>query len=276
MLRLAGSSFKKSAMARLALPKSAQNLRPIITRNYRQIIDIDEEKKRQELQIERDNEEVIEYTDRVYKPTHTIEFNRTGEVVVFTSSPFKQRPIFNVYPYALFEMCIPANLYMFYMNPLHLSWEFRYSFIPLCFFLCFPRVWYIWSFNRRIEKMSLLRGGKVVKLEGRTIYGDIHYAWVHTKEFRPITEDFKNFDDRDNAEFLDEKGDLKYELAVECDRYVFQGTTYDNENIFFLKEGTVHQPELFEAIVKGYNIDTSDFTINTAHNDRAYEPSYNY
>ncbi len=42
-----------------------------------------------------------------------------------------------------------------------------------------------------------------------------------------------------------------------------------------MKEGVVHHPELFEAVVKGYNIDTNDFVINTANNVRAREGSYN-
>ena len=42
-----------------------------------------------------------------------------------------------------------------------------------------------------------------------------------------------------------------------------------------MKEGTVHHPELFEAIVKGYNIDTSNFVINTAHNLRVREGDHN-
>jgi len=41
-----------------------------------------------------------------------------------------------------------------------------------------------------------------------------------------------------------------------------------------MKEGIVHEPELFEAVVKGYNVDTSNFVINTANNDRAREPNY--
>jgi len=42
-----------------------------------------------------------------------------------------------------------------------------------------------------------------------------------------------------------------------------------------MKEGTIHHPELFEAIVKGYNIDTSNFVINTAHNLRVREGDHN-
>ena len=42
----------------------------------------------------------------------------------------------------------------------------------------------------------------------------------------------------------------------------------------FVKSGTVHHPELFEASVKGFNIDTTDFVINTADNYRYREPNY--
>jgi len=43
-----------------------------------------------------------------------------------------------------------------------------------------------------------------------------------------------------------------------------------------MKEGTVHQPEVYEWVMKGYNIDTSDFVINTEDNVRAFEPNKNY
>lgn len=42
-----------------------------------------------------------------------------------------------------------------------------------------------------------------------------------------------------------------------------------------MKEGTVHQPEIFEMIMRGYNIDGSDFAINTEHNVRHLEPDHN-
>ena len=273
MLRPSLMKTCSKSLHRLTSPLFMRN---IISRNYRQVMDIEEEKMRQENQIFEDNKNPIEYTDRVYKPLHSIEFNRVGEVVLYTCEPFRHKPLFNVYPYVLWESCIPAFLYMYFVNPLHLPYNLSYGFILAGVFACFPRVWHVYSFNRRIEKLSLLRGGKVLKFESSTIYGDRLLSWVHTKEMRPLTEDFKNFDDRDEAEFLDEKGDLKYELGMEADNYVIQGLTYQNENIFFLKEGTVHQPELFEAAMKGYNIDTSDFTINTANNERALEPSHNY
>lgn len=68
---------------------------------------------------------------------------------------------------------------------------------------------------------------------------------------------------------------MKYELGVQCDNLQEMGTVSQDIVINFMKEGTVHHPELFEAIVKGYNIDTSDFTINTAHNLRVREGDHN-
>jgi hypothetical protein len=42
----------------------------------------------------------------------------------------------------------------------------------------------------------------------------------------------------------------------------------------FKSHGTVHEPELFEAAIKGYNIDTTDFVINTADNIRFREGNH--
>lgn len=60
------------------------------------------------------------------------------------------------------------------------------------------------------------------------------------------------------------------------DNYVEQAITQQDEVIEFMKEGTVHNPEVFEMVLKGYNIDTSDFTINTDHSVRHAEPTRNY
>ena len=46
--------------------------------------------------------------------------------------------------------------------------------------------------------------------------------------------------------------------------------------MYFLKEGVVHHPELMEAALKGFNIDTSDFTINTAEVSRAREGNHGH
>jgi hypothetical protein len=55
---------------------------------------------------------------------------------------------------------------------------------------------------------------------------------------------------------------------VQLDNYVDHAITHQDEIISFMKEGTIHQPEVMEMVIKGYNIDTSDFVINTDHSVR--------
>lgn len=104
-----------------------------------------------------------------------------------------------------------------------------------------------------------------------TVAGDKITAWVETRMFHPLTQDARHFDDRDEAEFLNEEGQLKYKLTTQLDHFTEKGVTQQDELLYFMKEGVIHHPELFEAVVKGFNIDTSDFEINTAHNLRAME-----
>lgn len=42
---------------------------------------------------------------------------------------------------------------------------------------------------------------------------------------KPLTEDKMHFDDRDNADFLDEVGQLKYDLNVEYEEVRLWGIT---------------------------------------------------
>lgn len=110
-----------------------------------------------------------------------------------------------------------------------------------------------------------------MKFELATMSGENITVWTETKMFHPLTEDKMQFADRDDAEFLTEEGQLKHELAVQADHFTEKGCTQQDIVLTFMKEGVIHHPELFEAAMKGYNIDTSDFVINTAHNLRAYE-----
>jgi hypothetical protein len=51
------------------------------------------------------------------------------------------------------------------MNPLEIAWYWNNAFAFLPFVLYTPRLWYYKNLSERISKMSLLRGGKVVRVE---------------------------------------------------------------------------------------------------------------
>jgi predicted nucleic-acid-binding protein len=92
-----------------------------------------------------------------------------------------------------------------------------------------------------------------------------------------LTEDYEDFADPVEEEnLLTKQGQLKYEVQVQLDNYVDHAVIIQDEIVYFMKEGTVHQPEVFEQVLKGYNIDTSDFVINTEDNIRFNEPNHNH
>jgi hypothetical protein len=53
------------------------------------------------------NEPMIVKTDRVYKPTYTIEFNREGEVLLYSADPNKNETVYFKYPYVF---CIKITI----------------------------------------------------------------------------------------------------------------------------------------------------------------------
>ncbi|CAD8088217.1 unnamed protein product [Paramecium primaurelia] len=226
-------------------------------------------------QVMNDESQYVVKTDRIYKPTYTIEFDRIGEVLLYSCDPHKHLTIFLKYPYILYETAIPLSIYLWFKNPLDIAWYWNNLFIYAPSFLWIPRMWYWRSLQYKIHRLSLLRGGKILKIETTTLANDKNVYWVETYQFHPLTADFKQFDDRDNADYLTEEGQLKYELACQLDHIQELGTTVQDEVIYFMKEGIVHHPELFEAATKGYVIDTSNFVINTAHNIRAFEGHHN-
>lgn len=105
--------------------------------------------------------------------------------------------------------------------------------------------------------------------------GDTFTEWAEIRFVKPIKQDFQNFDDPDTAQFLTEEGQLRYELAVEFDHYKMKSMNMNNVNLFFTEKGTVHEPELFESVLKGFHIDTSDFVINTANEELHWAGHYN-
>ena len=55
-------------------------------------------------------------TDRVYKPTHTIEFNREGEVLLYSGNPLRDETVYFKYPY-IFCTCSVTQMNHWRLSP---------------------------------------------------------------------------------------------------------------------------------------------------------------
>jgi hypothetical protein len=87
-----------------------------------------------------------------------------------------------------------------------------------------PRIWDISDQKYLVQKLFLLRGGRVLKIETMSMSGDRFTSWFETYNSRPLTADEKHFDDRDEADFLLEEGQLKHNLAIQVDDMKEYGT----------------------------------------------------
>lgn len=92
-----------------------------------------------------------------------------------------------------------------------------------CLALSIPRIWYFAEFKWYPMKIFLLRGGRVLKVESQNIGADRFTYWLENYLVRPLTEDKQRFDCRDEANFLTDEGQLKYDLDVEVKEFKFFG-----------------------------------------------------
>lgn len=247
-------------------------------RNFRHVKNLHEVVYTTEMELHQRTAKYLERTDKVYKPSQTIEFNREGELLLFYCDNIKNSTIYFKYPYVLYDSLIPLGLYAFFFNPLGWNWQVTCSILYLTGgFAWIPHALYWKHLDKKIHKLFLLRGGKYVRIWTQNPMGDQHYSWASICDMNLLTEDYEDFAfPVEEEEFLSKTGQIKYEVQVQMDHYTDHAITIQDEIIYFMKEGKVHQPEIFEWVLKGYNIDTSDFVVNTENNVRYMEANHNH
>jgi len=178
----------------------------------------------------------------------------------------------------MYDGMIPLSWYLFFVNPFDMSWQFCLSvfYLSNCF-AWMPHALYWKHLDKKMNKVYLLRGGKYLRLWTQNPMGDRWYSWCNINELHLLTEDYEDFADPvEDEQPMKKNGQLKYEVQFQLDHYTDHAITVQDEILYLMKEGTVHQPEVLEMVLKGYNIDTSDFTINTDDSVRHLEPNKNF
>ncbi len=246
---------------------------PSSVRYFRQTNDLNDLIAIAEKEEKQRSAKFVEYTQKVYKPSKTITFDRNGELLLFSCDSIKHSQIYLKFPYILYDSLIPIAAYNFFVDPFGLSWQIRHGiFYAFGLFGWFPHYYYIKGLLRKVHKIYLLRGGKYCRLVLNEISGNELITWVTINDMKLLN---KAMDRYENIEFLTSEGQMKHEVGVELDYITISGAALNHEHLYFLKEGTVHQPEIFEQILYANNIDDSDYEINTEDNIRYLEPNHN-
>ena len=119
------------------------------------------------------------------------------------------------------------------LNPFDMVWYWGSFFLYFSPGLIIPRIWYFASFKWHPNKIFLLRGGRVLKVEALSTGAERLTYWLETKVTKPLTEDKMHFADKDDADFLTEEGQLRYDLTVETEDFKFFGV---NTNVILLNK----------------------------------------
>jgi len=257
----------------LTFPKKALALPSL--KYYQQVKDLDEILEKAKLEEEQRTAKYLEYTHKVYQPSKTITFDRNGEVLLFSCDNFRHSQVYLKYPYIMIDCILPLAFYNLLCDPFGMSPNFRHMFFYTSFLVGWmPHHLYVRQLAKKLHKIYLMRGGKYCRVVYMNFLGEQHNSWITNKEIHFLTEDLKRFDN-EKTNFLTKEGKLKYEVGVQIDNFSLYRVNHTDEVFYLMKEGTVHEPELFEMVVKGFNIDTTDCVINTEDNFRWLEPHKN-
>lgn len=100
---------------------SKESLKPIINsvqikgfKHVNHLVDVMNSAKTEEKQRQG---KFVEYTTKIYKPSKTIQFDRNGELMLFSADNIKHSQIYLKYPYCLYNMLFPIGFYNFFVDP---------------------------------------------------------------------------------------------------------------------------------------------------------------
>jgi hypothetical protein len=213
----------------------------------------------------------------IFKPKEQIEFNRIGELLLYEAEVYRLKDIYAPYPAGLLMLALPFNLYMYLVNPFSWLWQSNNYFAWLSIASFYPYVEYYYSLRYFIHKIHLLRGGRVLKIEHSNVVGNRFKTWIFIDEINLLSKDKLTLLPEKGAEakVIDEDGNLIDETYIQVENFVDVGRNYKDSILTLCKEGRVYHPEIFSAVIRGFEVDTSNFRINTLHTERWLEPNSN-
>merc|ERR1719240_1744610 len=81
-------------------------------RSFRQVHDLHEVVYTTQEELAGRTAKYLERTDKVYKPSQTLEFNREGELLLWSCDNIRHSTVYFKYPYCLIDCSIPMSWYL--------------------------------------------------------------------------------------------------------------------------------------------------------------------
>jgi hypothetical protein len=213
----------------------------------------------------------------VFKPKDQIEFNRVGELVLYECDTFRVNPIYTSYPHALPLLWVPFAYYLYLENPFEALWNWQSLILASSFLTVIPMSEYYWGLRYHVHRLSLLRGGTVLKVEHGSLQGHRWNTWIYIDEINLLSKDKTIKLPEKGAEYkiVGDDGKLAHDTFIQVENFVDIGRNIQDCILTLKQNAKVHHPEILSAVLRGFEVDTSNFRINTLHTERWFEPTNN-
>lgn len=124
------SLFSKNPLLRQHLLTSSMSASVLKDRNmtyqprryFRQVKNLHEIVYTAQAELTQRTAKYLERTDKVYKPSQTLEFSRDGELLIYSCDNVKNSTVYLKYPYCMYDCMVPLSFYIFFINPFAWSW----------------------------------------------------------------------------------------------------------------------------------------------------------
>lgn len=192
-----------------------------------------------------------------YQPKDQIRFDSQGSTLVYSVDYMKKVSVFFPIPWSLGTWSAPGLGWMWYNDMLGV---YNPLLAALGYAAMMPHCWYLWNLKNNINKIWLLRDG-MWKVETAGVHQITANYYIKPALITLLSKGRNNAENPKQAELLSDDGKLYSHVRVNAANWIEFHEERDNQKLFISKHGVVHNPELLQAMLQGYKIDTSNHVM---------------
>jgi hypothetical protein len=186
-----------------------------------------------------------------YTPAQTVEFDAVGETLLYSVNAFRQASVLFPLPWSLGTYIgVPASLWGWWAGVLG---PYSLLMVVPAYVAVIPHLTYLHSLRKLVHKVWYVRGGRL-KIETKDLTGVLCHSYIELGNV--------SVKGATAANALTNSGRLTRDLKLNLADWADFNEAETNSTLTLSGKGVVHNPELLQAIIQGYELNVEDFEMN--------------
>ena len=183
-----------------------------------------------------------------YMTKKPVEFDNKGDTLIYSNDKLRGASVFFPIPYSLGTWSTPLMAVAWYGDVLGLGIGSA-IWMGAMYAAILPHCWYLYNLRFRIDKIWFVRGG-YWKLETSGINNVTSYAYTESENLKPQSGSV-------NAE-----GTIEVDAVMNAEVWIDFQEMKTSQKLIIPRQGTVHNPELLQAMLSGFVVEPASFIMN--------------